>query len=64
LEREGELKTDLLSDSLLSLEEGVETSRLDGLEERCSDVHVSVEGMFTSGQLREESDGGLEVSGV
>lgn len=56
--------TDLLGDRLLGLEERVETSRLDGLEKSGSDVHVGIQGVFTSGEFRKEVDGGFEVGGV
>jgi len=46
------------------LEERVETSRLDRLEESSGDVHVGVESVFTSSEFGEEVDGGFEVGSV
>lgn len=54
----------LLRDALLHLEQGVEPSGFDPLEERGGDVHVRVEGVFPRRELGEGSDRCSEVGGV
>jgi hypothetical protein len=54
----------LLGCSFFDLEEIVETALLDGLEKGSGDVHMCVEGLFTSGELGEGGDGCFEIGGV
>jgi hypothetical protein len=54
----------LSSCTLLNLEQVIQSSLFDGLQERRGDVHMSVEGVLSSSELGQGGDGGFQVGGV